>query len=137
MLEPLFAIAGILIALRAAVAIANRSPRSRSRSNPRPLIPQPPPPPAKFHYVTKLGDRFTFDIRPEADGYRAYILDQPSYGKRSRDLHATHRIPAGGGRHYVCIAPEHTPDNPQHARDWAAYWAENTSRYLRDGKPFA
>ena len=93
--------------------------------------------PNLFNYTSRAGDRFTFDIQPHGREMRAYIIDQPSYGNRPSDGHSTHRYGIDEGRPYVCVAEEHTPTNDRHAKDWAAYWAEGTSRYIRSGNPFS
>ena len=36
-----------------------------------------------------------------ANGYRAYIVSAPSYGRRSGNLHSTHRL-RDGSRYYIC-----------------------------------
>ena len=124
----------VVLALTAGLILfAKRRAAARDR---RP--PAPPPPASTIHrYTSNLGDRYTFDIQSVDDEYRAYILDQPSYRGRPADGESTHRLGLNDGRPYVCVAREHTPDNPAHARQWAAYWADQNSRYVRDGRAFS
>lgn len=81
------------------------------------------------------GDEFVFNLVRHGDGYDAVIVKQPAYGLwRDSSLHATHRLPAGN-RHKICFkkAPEDLPK----AIAFALWWADCTSRYIRDGKSWS
>lgn len=58
----------------------------------------------KYYRVDFLNSSYEFVFRYQhstTTGYRAYIVSAPSYGRRSTDLHSTHRL-TDSGEHYVC-----------------------------------
>ena len=77
---------------------------------------------------------YCFSFEGEADGsFRAYIVDQPSYGARDTGLHATHRL-TNAGRYYVCW--DRPLQSVEDARRVAALWADATQEYIRSGRRF-
>jgi hypothetical protein len=94
--------------------------------------------PEAFNYVSREGYRFVFNLEPQANGtVRAYIVDAPSFNGRASDGHATHRLYESGRGHYVCIRDDLQPNNLREARDWARYWADGASRYIKTGREFS
>lgn len=88
-----------------------------------------------FSYTPPSGGSYRFRLRQVGSEWRAYILDQPSYGSRRSDGHVTHRYyDASESRHYVCYEP--MPRSADDARAVAKRWAEGTTRYCRNGEPF-
>lgn len=63
-------------------------------------------------------------------GYRAYIVESPSYGLRSKSLVKTHRI-YDGDRHYICWAG--TVSTVKQMDAVAELWAKATVMYIADG----
>jgi hypothetical protein len=97
-----------------------------------------PATPTRFDYVSREGDRFAFELEKQSDGkLRAYILEAPSFGGRADDGHSTHRLFEPGRGHYVCVRDDLQPTNLDEARDWARYWADGASRYIKTGKEFS
>ena len=88
----------------------------------------------RLGHITSEGHQFLFEIKRVGNSYDAIILEQPSYGARSHDLHVTHRLPSEGNRYKICFARP-APDTPT-AICLAMYWADCTSRYIRDGRGF-
>lgn len=85
-------------------------------------------------YQAGFGNLYEFSFERQEDGtYRAYIVDQPSYGNRDAKSTTTHRL-IDGNRHYVCW------DTPlkslEEAKKVAAAWADRTDRYILTGKRF-
>ncbi len=87
-----------------------------------------------IYYRTKDGQAdygFSFDRRSE--GYRIYIIQQPSYEGRADDSHSAHRLRDDKGP-YVCWTGKlETESQAQHV---AARWADCTQNYIRFGIPF-
>lgn len=78
---------------------------------------------------------FLFEFVSAPSGERAYILAQPPYGGRASDAHSTHRYYDNNrGQHYICFDPE--PRSRSEMQRVAGEWAENTLRYVRNGRPF-
>lgn len=87
-----------------------------------------------IYYRTKEGLAdygFLFDQRP--DGYRIYIIQQPSYEGRADDSHTAHRLHDGHGA-YICWNGK--LETESQARHVAARWADGTQSYIRFGIPF-
>ena len=83
-------------------------------------------------YRTSDGlEDYVFDFIALDDGWRIYIVRQPSYGGRDESLHVTHRL-IDGDRYYVCW------DSPlrrlNDAKAVAALWADATQSYRRRGR---
>jgi len=88
-----------------------------------------------FGYAPPSGGSYRFRLRKVANSWRAYILEQPSYGARSSDGHSTHRYyDSDLKQHYVCFDP--LPTNEAEARSVAKRWAECNARYVRHGIAF-
>jgi hypothetical protein len=83
-------------------------------------------------YRTKDGMadyKFSFEYL-NGSGYRAYILDMPSYGGRDKSLHITHRL-KDGERYYICWSqPLHTLED---LKKVVAFWSDLTQTYIRTG----
>lgn len=75
---------------------------------------------------------FSFERQTGGD-WRAYILDQPSYGSRDEGADATHRY-TDNGRHYICWNRAIRSEADVHKV--AALWADCTQEYIRSGKRF-
>jgi hypothetical protein len=76
---------------------------------------------------------YQFSFERQLDGnWRAYILDQPSYGSRPTDAHATHRLVDTRGRFYICWAGPLTTGSD--AQRVAALWADATQVYIETGR---
>ena len=89
----------------------------------------------RSHYRTKDNkDDYTFCFEEQRDGsWLAFIERCPSYGRRNKGLHETHRL-THSGRHYVCWD---TPlDSLEDCKLVAAHWADSTQEYIRSGKRF-
>ena len=77
---------------------------------------------------------FSFEKTPNGD-WQAYILSQPSYGRRSASPNETHTLTASDGRRYICWAsPLHSVDE---VKQVAALWSERTQRYITSGTPIS
>src|SRR5436309_1211471 len=90
---------------------------------------------SKLFYRTKDGRAdYQFSFEQTGSGWRAYIVDMPSYsthGYRATDAHSTHRL-SDGSRRYVCwSAPLRTEAE---ARQVASKWADYTQEYIRTGR---
>lgn len=90
-----------------------------------------------FSYVAKGTSpesqrRYIFDICKAYDGYRAYIVQSPSYGERDTDGHSTHRF--YDGRYYICW------DRPIESYDGmvavAKLWSDCSQKYIEKGTKF-
>lgn len=90
-----------------------------------------------YYYRTKDGkDDYRFQFRNTKTGWKAFILQQPSYktyASRSEDLHSTHRL-TEGNKYYVCW------DTPLKSLDdckkVASLWADCTQYYRKNGGDF-
>jgi hypothetical protein len=82
----------------------------------------------------KADYRFSFEEQPNRT-WRAYILEQPSYGNRASDGHSTHRFSDEERKMtYVCWTnPFRSLDE---AKKVAAIWADKTQEYIRTGSKF-
>lgn len=90
-------------------------------------------PPAGYRYEYWNGGRYRFRIQPTGGGFRAYIMDSPSYNGRPNSFHATHRVQDAAGI-YVCwdqILPTAAA-----AEAVARLWADRTEAYIHTGAPF-
>lgn len=65
-----------------------------------------------------------------ANGYRAYIVSAPSYGRHSGDLHSTHRL-RDGSRYYICWSEKITTVAQMDAV--AELWSKATVMYIANG----
>ena len=89
--------------------------------------------PSTPYYRTQDGmAEYQFSFERQLDGnWRAYILDQPSYGARPTDAHATHRLVDRTGRSYICWTDAlHTEFDAQRV---AALWSDATQVYIQTG----
>ncbi|TBC53780.1 hypothetical protein ELH27_37065 [Rhizobium leguminosarum] len=89
----------------------------------------------EIEHFTSYGQTFRFAIYRSGVGYEAVILAQPAYGSRSNGLHETHRLPGPNGFAKVCFA-NHPPDLPT-AIALSIWWAECTSKYIRNGRSWS
>lgn len=88
-------------------------------------------------YRTKDGeDYFEFVFVWTGEYYDIDIFRMPSYGRRSKNLHDTHRLPSDRGGHKICFGDPYLIDSLGTARKWAATWAECTMNYIRYGNDF-
>ncbi len=94
-------------------------------------------PSTRFSYVASgtspVSQRsYLFDICKAYDGYRAYIVQSPSYGSRATDGHSTHRH--YDGRYYICW------DTPVESYDGmvaiAKAWSDGSQKYIEQGITF-
>lgn len=87
------------------------------------------------HYRTSDGRAdYTFSFEQQGDGtWRAYIVSQPSYRRRSKDYHSTHRLP-DGRRKYICW--DSSIYSFEQLKQVAAMWANATQKYIRTGRRF-
>lgn len=86
-------------------------------------------------YVTynykKRSYSFAFEYTHSAEnGYRAYIVSAPSYGRRSENLHSTHRF-RDGSRYYICWSEKITTVTQMNAV--AELWSKATVMYIANG----
>ena len=65
-------------------------------------------------------------------GYRAYIEEAPSYGRRSESLSATHRL-RDGNRYYICWSEKIKSCEQMEAV--IRLWTRATVMYIADGGP--
>ena len=87
------------------------------------------------YYRTKDGQNdYLFSFEKQSNGtWKAFILNQPSYGGRATDNHSTHRL-QDGSRKYVCWTdPLETLED---ARTVASLWADATQEYIKNGTRF-
>ena len=88
-------------------------------------------------YRTRDGQAFfKFRFHDAGNCYHAYILEMPSYGNRSRNLHTTHRYETNSGYRICLKNEEDLMYSLSAARKWAGNWAEYTWRYIKTGKEF-
>ena len=73
---------------------------------------------------------FRFEYRQAGSGWRAYIINSPSYGSRATGLRDTHRL-TDNGRHYVCWVPE--PSRLDQMTEVSKLWAKATVDYIETG----
>lgn len=77
---------------------------------------------------------YKFHYRKVNGSWRAYIIEQPSYGLRDPDPYVTHRLCDSNGDWYVCwstvIATE------EECRSVADHWASCTDKYIASGATF-
>ena len=71
-------------------------------------------------------------VRTLFNGYRAYIEEAPSYGRRSDKLSATHRM-RDGNRYYICWSEKIRSREKIEAV--MRLWARATVMYIADGGP--
>jgi hypothetical protein len=83
------------------------------------------------------GDFFVFGFERTTESYEIFIEQQRDYGGRASDSAATHRLGLCSGRPRICIWPGKEPRDLPSAIFLAILWAERTSRYIRDGKPWS
>lgn len=86
-----------------------------------------------IYYRTKDGlADYKFSFEDIGDGYRAYIVDMPSYGSRDQGLHTTHRLRDNRNRYYVCWSkPLYTLDD---LKKVVALWSDYTQIYIKTGR---
>lgn len=75
---------------------------------------------------------YRFQIKRVGSGYRAYILNSPSYQNRSTDAHSTHRH--YDGRYYVCWSTQVRTHSDM--VNIAQQWADCTQKYIEYGTRF-
>jgi hypothetical protein len=105
------------------------------------LQPQNDPLSLTYSVTSPLGNRMDFSFKyekvelPESRSYwRAFIIDCPDYGSRSRDAHATQRVTHSDGRHYVSWCPD--PARLDQITAVSKRWAEATAKYIDLGGNF-
>lgn len=91
----------------------------------------------RLRHQSVLGDFFVFRFERTAESYNIFIEQQRDYGGRASDASATHRLGLCMGRPRICIWPGKEPRDLPAAMFLAMLWAERTSRYIRDGKPWS
>jgi hypothetical protein len=79
---------------------------------------------------------FQFRFFPVGAYYDIDILDMPSYGRRSADLHETHRLPSERGGYKICFGDPKIIADLNTAKRWAASWSELTVKYIKEGAAF-
>lgn len=79
---------------------------------------------------------FTFDFHNVNGVVEIDIIDAPSYGRRSNDLHSTHRLYSSRGGYRICFADPRVASNMERAKAFASTWAERTWRYIQTGRGF-
>lgn len=90
---------------------------------------------------TKVRSReftFAFIDKGGREGWRIYILGQPSYGVRPDDGHHSHRYyDSDLRRHYICLDSSLMPVGKiEEAARWAHIWASKTVQYIDTGLEF-
>jgi hypothetical protein len=83
------------------------------------------------------GDFFVFRFERTTESYDIFIEQQRDYGGRASDSAATHRLGLDSDRPRICIWPGKEPRDLPAAIFLAMLWAERTSHYIRDGKPWS
>lgn len=90
--------------------------------------------PLTAFYRTEDGSvDYQFRFVQQADGWRVYILSQPSYEGRDDSGHSTHRLTDSTGK-YICWSKPIA--SLEDARAIAKRWAEATQNYIKTGKRF-
>lgn len=85
----------------------------------------------RIYYRTKDGQAdYRFSIELRSNGYRVYILEQPSYRGRSESAWKTHRLSHGSPK-YICWTERIRSE--EEAKAIAANWADRTQEYIRTG----
>jgi hypothetical protein len=81
---------------------------------------------------------FAFVDQGGAEGWRSYILHQPSYGPWAQGGHESHRYwDSGRNCHFVCIDGGRQPVRTlREAAALAQMWAKGTVRYIDTGRGF-
>lgn len=91
----------------------------------------------QMEHTSLLQDQFVFDIKRAPTGaYEILIRRHPPYQGRDESSHHTHRFDAGSPRERICLKEESMPRDLPTAVALAMWWAECTSRYIRDGRPW-
>ncbi|MCQ0990552.1 hypothetical protein [Jiella marina] len=86
----------------------------------------------RITHQSSSGDQYVFDVYRESDGgYEVAIISQPGYRRRPSGYHETHRLPGPNGLKRICF--KDSPSNLPTTVTLALWWAECTSRYIRDG----
>ena len=92
----------------------------------------------EFRYSSSWGDNYKFELVPSGREVRIYISEAPGYGQLATDGHSTHRhFDETRSQHWVCVDKDLGPSNEHEAREWAKYWADKTSTYIRTGRAFS
>jgi hypothetical protein len=91
----------------------------------------------RLSHQSVSGDFFVFRFERTTESYDIFIEQQRDYGGRACDAQATHRQGLASGRPRICIWPGKEPRDLPAAIFLAMLWAERTSRYIRDGKPWS
>ena len=81
-------------------------------------------------------DSFEFGFYWTGNYYEIDILEMPSYGSVSTDLHDTHRLPSNRGGYRICFGKPRIINSMSAAKKWAGAWSELTIMYIREGIPF-
>jgi len=91
-----------------------------------------------IEHTSTLRDQFVFQIQlvRAMARYEVLIRRRPHYGGHSEDIHSTHRYDIGTPRERICIKEEAMPKDLPTAVALAMWWAECTSRYIRNGRPW-
>ena len=85
----------------------------------------------KHRTLDGKGD-YTFSLEYGGNGYRAYIVQMPSYGNRNSSLHVTHRLLGTDNRYYICwSSPLHSLED---AKKVISLWSETTQAYITTGR---
>ena len=79
---------------------------------------------------------FQFRFFPVGAYYDIDIMEMPSYGIRSSDLHVTHRLPSERGGYKICFGDPKIITDLNTAKRWAASWCELTVKYIKEGTAF-
>lgn len=91
----------------------------------------------QMEHTSLFQDQYVFDFMRTATGaYEILIRRHPPYRGRDESSHYTHRFDAGTARERICIKEEAMPRDLPTAIAMAMWWAECTSRYIRDGRPW-
>lgn len=91
----------------------------------------------RLSHQSVSGDLFVFRFERTTESYEIFIEQQRGYGGRACDAQATHRLGLSSDRPRICIGPGKEPRDLPTAMFLAMLWAERTSRYIRDGKPWS
>lgn len=92
---------------------------------------------AKDVYRTKDGRAyFEFGFAQVGSRVEIDILDSPSYGGRTEDVHTTHRLKSERGGYKICFGDPSISNDISSAKKWAAMWAELTWKYITTGQTF-
>jgi hypothetical protein len=93
----------------------------------------------RLSHQSLCGDFFVFRFAWDhhSQSYDILIEHQRDYGGRDSGGPATHRLDLDSGHPRICIWPGKEPRDLPTALLLAMLWAERTSQYIRDGKPWS